>query len=1150
MKSSKTLSDQLSGPRYWRSLDELQDSPEFKTWVHREFPQGASELDGVNRRHFLKIMSASFAAAGIGLAGCRRPEQYIAPYSRQEGDTVPESAIPGIPVHYTTSFPDAVDNLPLVVETHQNRPTHIEGNREFEVYSGAVHGFASASILDLYDPDRATTAYRGQSTITRSSVRDELDALGKAQSATNGQELAFLVAPSTSPTRRRIAEGIKKRFSRAIWAEYEPIARDAAEKAASAIFGSPVRPVVKLAQAKRVLTIDGDFLSKEGGALGSARGFAKSRKVDNKDDAAHMSRLYAVESAFTSTGAMADHRLRLGSSEMAAFTALLVAELLDRLGGEASFASSLKSKAGSLGIDPKWVHECASDLIGHRGESVVLAGSHLPAAVHQLVIMANELLGARGKVIDYVSIPAPLGAPLEELASAIADGRIKNLVIVGGNPVYNAPADLGFKQLLGKLDKVIRLGYHFDETAVETAAIGGVNIAATHYLESWSDGRTFDGTYVPVQPMILPLFDCWQENEVLAVLAGLASTDPYGLAFETFKGLFGGGEKDFQRFLSKGLQPKSAFPVSSAAFSVSRLKSAVGSANLTAPGLGAGKLEACLIKDNSVGDGTYTNNGWLQECPDPMTRLAWDNAILVSPKVAQEVLHYDTKDGSFLIGGIAKKPYKIKRGREIAPIAEVTVDGVAVKGPIQVSPGLADWSIVLPLGYGRPNSGRVGKGTGFNAYPLSSARSFVRTGATIALTGDTMRLANTQEHWSMEGRAIIRETNAADHAKDPSWVDTVGMESHSPAVYGRDKKMPLADKSLQTPRGGSLYETPDFDKPLPNVKVWDNPEAMEKFIPEQQWGMAIDLNTCTGCNACVIACQSENNIPIVGKDQVMRGREMHWIRLDRYYSSGDLEANHTSLPSDPQASIMPVGCLHCEMAPCEQVCPVNATVHDSQGLNVMAYNRCVGTRYCANNCPYKVRRFNFFDYNKWTSDEYYFGPLGTNEYKTEGGELKAMQSNPDVTVRMRGVMEKCTYCVQRIQSAKIAQKVKAKDSNDIHVPDGLVRVACQNACSTEAITFGDISDPESAVSKAKANDRDYALLGYLNTRPRTTYLARLRNPNPHMPDYAAQPHSRAEYDQASGHVGGHGDEHGADPHAADGHHEAEATAHDDGHGDH
>jgi Fe-S-cluster-containing dehydrogenase component len=849
-----------------------------------------------------------------------------------------------------------------------------------------------------------------------------------------------------------------------------------------------------------------------------------------------MSRLYAVEAPFTLSGTMADHRLRLGSSEMAAFTALLLAALMEALGVDAGLASSLKGKASGLTVDPNWVSACVADLMAHRGESAVLAGSHLPASVHEMVVIANELLQARGKTVDYVAVPEPLAAPLNDLSEAISEGRVKDLVIVGGNPVYNAPADLGFKKLLSTLQTVVRVGYFFDETSVEVASqSGGINIASAHYLESWSDGRTYDGTYVPVQPMIMPLFDCWQENQILAILAGLDSTDPYELALETFKGSFGGVEKDYQRFLSKGFHAGSSFAPSKATPSLSKLKSALSVADLAAPGLGASKLEVRLAKDDSVGDGTYTNNGWLQECPDPMTKLAWDNAILVSPRLAEEVLSYDTKDGSFLIGGIAKKNIRVKRGREMAPVAAVTIDGVTVKGPVHIMPGLADWSIVMPLGYGRSSTGRVGKGSGYNAYPLSSGSSFVRTGAKIELVpGEMMKLANTQEHWSMEGRAIIRENSAEDHAKNPDWVDHVGIESHSPPIYGKDKDLPLAEKSLTTPRGGSLYETPDFGKPMPNVKVWNTPEALEKFIPEQQWGMTIDLNTCMGCNACIVACQSENNIPIVGKDQMMRGREMHWIRLDRYYSSGELAENYTSLPSDPQTSLMPVACLHCEMAPCEQVCPVNATVHDSQGLNVMAYNRCVGTRYCANNCPYKVRRFNFFDYNKRSIDEYYFGPLGTNEYKTEGGELKAMQSNPDVTVRMRGVMEKCTYCVQRIQGAKIAQKVTAKDSNKIHVPDGVLRVACQNACPTEAITFGDISDPETEVSKAKANDRDYALLGYLNTRPRTTYLARLRNPNPNMPDYAKMPYSRTEYKKAAGYDKM----------------KPKATSHDDGHGGH
>jgi molybdopterin-containing oxidoreductase family iron-sulfur binding subunit len=1131
----------LVGPQYWRSLDERAEQPEFKEWLHREFPQGASAMEGVNRRNFLKIMSASFAAAGVGLAGCRRPEQHILPYSRQTGDTVPEKAIPGIPVFYATSFPDSIDSLPLIAETHQNRPTHVEGNVDYAPYGGGTNGFAHASVLDLYDPDRMSSAYEGNKRMTRAQVTDRLSAVRSKHAGNQGQGLAVLAAPSSSPTRRRLAEAFLRKFPRAIWAEYEPVSRNTAEKAASALFGAPVRPVYELSHASRLLSIDADFLHREPGATKMARDFGKTRRVKNKADAEHMSRLYAAEANFTTTGAMADHRLRLGVTEMPAFTVLLVAEILAQTGFAGGLAATLKSHGSDLGIDPKWVEECAKDLVAHRGEAAIIAGNHLPESVHSLVLIANEALGARGHTVNYLSVPAPVGRSFADLVAALKDGSVTSLVVLGGNPVYNAPADVDFGSLMAQVPETIRFGYHFDETSVEAK----VNVAATHYLESWSDGRTYWGDYLPVQPMILPLFDCWQENEFVATLAGLDSSDPYGLVVETFRGLFG-GNANFDRLLADGFQANSAFGAYTGALPVNSLAGRLAGYDLAAPGLSANNLEVALVKDDSVGDGTYANNGWMQECPDPMTKLAWDNAILVSPRLAEE-LGFDTKTGKFLIGGIAKKSQTMVRGREHAPVAEVTLNGVTVKGPLHVQPGLADWSIILPLGYGRRQVGRVGKGAGFDAYPLSHSNGFARTGAKITVTDEEMRLANTQEHWSMEGRAIIREANVETHLENSKWVSEMGMESHSPAVYGNAKDMPLAQKALETPRGGSLYDTPDFGAPPPNVDVWQSEEARAKFIPEQQWGMAIDLNTCFGCNACIIACQSENNIPIVGKEQVMRGREMHWIRMDRYYSSGDMDANKVSLPHDPQASLMPVACLHCEMAPCEQVCPVNATVHDSQGLNTMAYNRCVGTRYCANNCPYKVRRFNFFDYNKRAVDEFYLGPVGENQYRTEGGMLKAMQSNPDVTVRMRGVMEKCTYCVQRIQNAKIAQKVKAKDSNDIHVPDGLLRVACQAACPTEAISFGDISDPDSAVSKAKHNDRDYALLGYLNTRPRTTYLARLRNPNPAMPDYHATALSRKEYKKASGaegaHGGGHGDSHGHET-APDAHGHGEEEHHD------
>jgi len=1115
---------ELTGPRYWRSLNEWADKPEFKEWLHREFPEGASESEGLDRRGFLKIMSASFALAGLGAAGCRRPEQYILPYSKQ-----PENAIPGIPVYYSSAFPAGKEHLPVVVETHQHRPTHIEGNRAYAPYGGAINAFASASVLNLYDPDRMTSSYEGQRRIGKDRVADLIAGVHSKFKPVEGQGLAILAEPSSSPSRERLKKEFLNKFPRAVWAEYTPVERSNPEKALKKVYGQSLRPLPQLAKAKRILALEADFLSKQSGALGLARDFAKGRKVKDKADAKKMNRLYTVESAFTVTGAMADHRLRLPHLHQAAFTAKLVSRVIELAGGDADLANVLRDRAGEVAVDAAWIDACAEDLVSHRGASVILAGEDLPVEVQALVIYANELLGAPGQTLRYVELADSESDSIDALAARIGRKEVESLFILGGNPVYNAPASLNWRKLQKSVREVIRYGYYFDETSLEA----GINIAATHFLETWGDGRTLDGSFVPVQPMLQPLFDGYQQLEVLARLTGANLTDTYSIVAATYAQVSGKGSsrQAFDKMLSEGFDGAAAYRTAAFQAPVRSVKSFVAQADFSAPKVGAGNLEIRLVEDDSVGDGFYANNGWLQECPDPMTKLTWDNAILISPKLAEK-LGFDTKSGEFAIGGVVKKNANFKRGREVSPIAELTLGDRKVKAPVHIQPGLADWTVILPLGYGREQVGRVGKGSGTNFYPfLDKASAPARAGATLSLTGETFNLANTQEHWSMEGRAIMREASAKTHYENPEWVSQMGMESHSPPIYGADKDMPLSQKALETPRGGSAYETPDFGKPPPNVDVWKDEEAREQFIPEQQWGMSIDLNTCTGCNACIIACQSENNIPIVGKDQIMRGREMHWIRLDRYYSSGDLETSQTSLPHDPQASLMPVGCLHCEMAPCEQVCPVNATVHDRQGLNVMAYNRCVGTRYCANNCPYKVRRFNFFDYNKRATDEFYKGPIGENQYKTEGGELAALQKNPDVTVRMRGVMEKCTYCVQRIEQAKIAQRVKAKDSNDIKVPDGIIRTACQSACPTEAITFGDISDETTRVYEAKQNDRDYALLGYLNTRPRTTYLARLRNPNPKMPDYEriAKPFTYSEYKSKQANAGkeqGHGDGHG------------------------
>lgn len=1101
---------ELTGPKYWRSLDELAATPGFKAQVEREFPADASNLNGVDRRQFFKLMAASFALGGVGLAaGCRRPEKHILPYGKSV-----EEVIPGLPLYFASAMPTRKGAVPILAETHQGRPTKIEGNPTYAPYGGATNAFVQASVLDLYDPDRATVSTVKGTAVSAAAVQDLLAKIGSDAAITDGAGLAFLAGQSSSPTRAALVAGIKKKFPKAVWAEYEAAQDEASASAAQAAFGQSVKPVYQFSKAKRIVAIDADFFGSEAHSLYYTREFTKGRKVVKKDDP--MNRLYSIESGFSLVGSMADHRLRLASSHMLAFTAALAG----KVSGDATFAPL--SQGLEFKDQDKWLDACAADLLAHKGECVIVAGSHLPAQVHAIVYAMNVVLGNVGKTLDFVEVPASTAASISTLAAAIKGGSVKTLVILGGNPAYDAPADLGFAELIKSVPEVVRYGYYVDETS----AVSGTHLHAAHYLESWGDARTADGTIVPVQPMILPLFNGLTEIEVLARISGETVTDPYTQVYNTITGLIGGGNADhvFRQFLHDGVLAGTAYKKAAVRFNATGLAPLFALApSFTA--LSADNLEVRFTFDAKVDDGRFANNGWLQECPDPITKISWDNAILVSPKLAK---HLGIDPAGSLLQVARKENANYKQGKEQAFVGEVTLNGVTVSGPIHIQPGLSNYTIVLPLGYGRTVSGRVGKGVGHNFYPLRSSTGMAfATGATIKVTSTVYALANTQEHWSMEGREIVREENyKEDGSTDLGFVHKFGTESHAPSNYGEENSLVELAKltpeqraerkallAVTTPRGESLYDHPDF-------------------TGTHQWGMSIDLNTCIGCNACIIACQAENNIPIVGKDQVLRGREMHWIRLDRYYSDGNIEGaafggeGNKVIPEDPQVSLQPIACQHCELAPCEIVCPVNATVHDEEGLNTMAYNRCIGTRYCANNCPYKVRRFNFFDWNKRALDELYMGPLG----KSGMPELVKMVKNPDVTVRMRGVMEKCTYCVQRIQQAKIKQKVKAGASANVEIPDGTIKTACQQVCPVDGVSFGNVKDPHSAVSKAKALEQDYALLGYLNIRPRTTYLGKLRNPNPAMPDYAALPLSRTEYEKKNNPHFGHEPAHGDDSH--------------------
>jgi molybdopterin-containing oxidoreductase family iron-sulfur binding subunit len=1067
-----SCSELETGRKYWRSLDELAATPEFRQWAEREFPAGASELaDPVTRRHFVKIMSASFMLAGLGLAGsgCRRPEEKILPFSR-----MPEGFLHGVPQYYATAMPTRTAAIPLVVKSSDGRPTKIEGNPQHPDSNGGTDRFAQASILGLYDPDRAMQFKQAGNAVQRSAALDFLSTLSRQATANGGQGLCFLLERSSSPSRARLQKLVADKFPRAGWFIHEPVDFDIHREAATLVFSNPVTPYFRLDQAARILSLDCDFIGAEEDAHRHIRDFARGRKIESPDKTRGedlMNRLYAVESLMTLTGANADHRLRVAPGVVLPVAAALAAEIVKQAGG--GFAAALARFRKPDSIDAKWISSCAADLLAHKGNCVVVAGQRQPLAVHVLAHAMNAALGNVGKTVLFHETPAPKEGTIGDLAQALNAGEVETLVILGGNPAYTAPAELDWAKAQRKARTIVRLGAYEDETF----AVSDWHIPLLHYLECWGDARTPDGTLVSIQPLIAPLFDGLTELELLGRIAGLEKSMAYDLVRETFRGLTGGGEEEWKRFLFNGFQEGTAAKPVAVEFNWDAGSTALQTAKV--PVAVPDKLEVVFHRDYSVDDGRYNNNGWLQELPDPVSKITWENAVLLSPKTFEKLgLVSETKE----------------RGNTTVSRVKVALAGREVDGPAWIQPGMADNTIGLALGYGRRRSGRVGNHAGYNAYLLrtTEAPSFA-AGASLAPTGGTSLISSTQHHWKMEGRPVVREANLEEYLEHLDFAS--GMRAEPPPV---------------------------------NQPLYPNPFDARKAKGIHQWGMAIDLNACVGCTTCVLACQSENNIPIVGKYQVGQSREMHWLRIDRYYA-GAVE--------EPQVVTQPMLCQHCEAAPCENVCPVNATSHDEEGLNVMTYNRCVGTRYCSNNCPYKVRRFNFFDYNRRAlaqlNGPVYPTPLAhgtegewdlirwwrdrdTGTRPAEEWELLKLVKNPDVTVRMRGVMEKCTYCVQRIQQAEIARKVKARDSGNIEVPDGTFKTACQQACPAEAIVFGNIKDPGSRVSQLRIQSRNYQVMEFLNTKPRTTYLARVRNPNPRMPDYQPMPLSMKDYAEKNG----------------------------------
>jgi MoCo/4Fe-4S cofactor protein with predicted Tat translocation signal len=1108
-----------TGKEYWRSLEELADSGQFEDYLHTEFPRQAGEWDDeVGRRTFLKLMGASLALAGITSCSYQPPETVV-PYVRQ-----PNELVPGKPLFFATAMPMAGGAAGLLVRSNEGRPTHAEGNPDHPTSGtperpagqrvAATDIFSIASILSLYDPDRSETiTNRGEIrpyTAFLGELRTKLEEMRGRQ----GAGLRFLTETVTSPTMAAQLKAILAIFPAAKWHQYEPAGTNSATLGAQLAFGQPVNTIYRFDRADRVLSLDSDFLASGAANLRYARDFAAKRRVgEGKTD---MNRLYVVETTPTNTGAFADHRFPVKPSQLEMFARALAAAL--GAPGVSTDGAQYTNVAHA-----KHIFAIAKDLQSARGRSIVVAGEHQTPAIHALAHAMNQALGNVGQTVVYTdpieAQPVDQVASLRELVGDIEAGRVEMLVIVGGNPVYNAPVDLALtKERLDKIrtpDGKEGMRIHLSLYDDETSELCHWHIPETHFLEAWGDTRAHDGTVSIIQPLIAPLYkgrsvheflaaftdkpeqsgydivrDYWRTQRLETLVAAAGAQQPaQGTAQEGASGsgvnnTHGEGAATTGHNAATGGNhaegnpppatpaPRPSVTPSPAQQQGASARTAAASANFdeawrgvvhdgVIPGTAAkeksvtvngnwsanlqptpqtsgGQFEIVFRPDPTVYDGRFANNGWLQELPKPLTKLTWDNAAYMSLATARRMF------------GLGENDYTFK-GREFnAPVVELRHRGQAVRAPVLIVPGQPDDVVTVTLGYGRTRAGRVGTSTGdkplgFNAYRLRTSDAMWQSaGVEVVPTGDEYLLAVTQLHFNMEGRDIVQSNTLKQY------VEGGGDASHN--VKGGE--------SVATHEGAAEVVGKETHKlPGPNDTLYPNYE-----YKEYKWGMSVDIASCVGCHSCVIACQSENNIPIVGKEQVSRSRYMHWLRVDTYFKG---------LAENPEGvHFMPIPCMHCEVAPCEPVCPVHATVHSAEGLNDMVYNRCVGTRYCSNNCPYKVRRFNFLLYQDF-----------------ETPSLKMMR-NPEVTIRSRGVMEKCTYCVQRIMYARIES-----EKEDRRVRDGEIVTACQSACPTEAIIFGDLNDPESRVARLQHDKRNYSLLAELNTRPRTTYLSAMRNPN-------------------------------------------------------
>jgi len=978
-----------TGPTYWRSLEELAEEPGFDDVMHREFPRLASEwAEGCSRRDFLRLAGASLALAG--LAGCtKQPLEPIVPYVVQ-----PERIVLGQPLYFATAFPVSGIARPIIVKSMEGRPIKVEGNPQHGASLGAADAHSQAAVLGLYDPDRSQTIGYNGKVRPWETLQAAIRAALSQQQASGGAGLRFLTETVTSPTLASQIAAVLKQFPNAKWHQYEPVNRDNVKAGAQMAFGQVVDTIYHFDKADVILSLDADFLSPTGlpGFQRYARDFTSRRKM--KPGVA-MNRLYVIESTPSLTGAKADHRMPMMSSAIPK-VALTIAS-------QGGVQISVDPR---LLISPRYWQAVTDDLMQHRGTSLVVVGDQQPAEVHALAHAMNQALGNNGQTLTYVD-PVEANsvdqtASLKDLVADMDASKVQVLAIVGGNPAYNAPADLGFAEKLSKVGLKVHLGMYEDETS----SLCQWHVPEAHPLETWSDARAYDGTITIIQPLIAPLFNGRSAHEFMAAFTQQPEQSSYDVVRGYWRSQFKGKPEDFEATWRKWLHDGFI------AGSESKPRAVVARPlNLPALERSAQKTEVVFQPDPSVYDGRWANNGWLQELPKPLTKLTWDNAVLIRPALMQSM---NLRNGS---------------------VVEVENRGRKVRGTVLAMPGQAWYSITLVMGYGRKRGGSNGSDRGYSAFQVrTSDAPWIAGEVKITPVGEDYPLALTQNHQVIDNKTAIGETI---------------------------KRAPVREATL-----AEFTANPRFAQEIKEEPAYDDTLYPHYDYTGYKWGMSIDLNSCVGCNACLVACQAENNIPVVGKEQVIRERHMNWLRLDAY-NEGDL--------ANPRTLFQPVPCMQCENAPCELVCPVGATVHSSEGLNDMVYNRCVGTRYCSNNCPYKVRRFNFLLFSDW-----------------ETPTLKLLH-NPDVTVRSRGVMEKCTYCIQRITRARIDSEKEQRK-----IRDGEIQTACQQACPAEAIIFGDMNDKNSRVARLKAEPRNYGLLAELNTRPRTTYLAAVRNPNPEL----------------------------------------------------